>query len=306
MTVLVDDSTKPANNDAVNSPASEGAGELRAIKAKLNSLYLNTGVSADGPNLVSSNNSGFYAKITASAAGAGQSLYGFRSRVTRTGGVAAGNDTIGGRFEGVLSNNLASSGLVVGMSATAETSATNSSAILLGSFAGVISRYHANTGFLWGSTILFANRTNDGDAVTGGVGSNLYNNNSTALRIRSQPRSSSGEYCGWNNGIVFEEYSMDIANGQRGYAIDFAQLHIDPVGPPFDPATDYRVDGVIRMRAQQSIVFVDQPTAPTITGRIYVSGDGARPRLVFEVNGVERWGVDITNGNVYKNGVLQY
>lgn len=61
--------------------------------------------------------------------------------------------------------------------------------------------------------LVFKNRS-DGSTLAGdtvGLANNWYNVNSWAMQITAQPRSTAGEYCGWNRGIIFRDQSLDTA-----------------------------------------------------------------------------------------------
>src|SRR5258706_4129038 len=112
MTVLVDDGTVPVDNN-LSSPASEGAGELRALKLKINALFLNTKVDFTWPKLIDVAR-GFNFDI---ADGSIQDLQTSKFRVTRNANAAAKN-TWGFTAESALANGVSvTTGFVGGMTA---------------------------------------------------------------------------------------------------------------------------------------------------------------------------------------------
>lgn len=103
-----------------------------------------------------------------------------------------------------------------------------SSSILVGGEFKVFSQYHANDNILAGITIPFATRSGEGNPVLhGGVGDNAFNENSRAIQISSQARSSVGEYCGWNKGIVFYDKLDRTATTAYTTLIDFQATTYD-------------------------------------------------------------------------------
>jgi hypothetical protein len=300
--VNADDITKPLDDDVVDYPASMGAAEFRALKAKLNNMFLLTGVDQepDASKLITLNGRGLYANFTDNPSSDVKILYGFASNVRRSG---HDNHTVGGQFSAYLENNLTLSvGQTFGVVANAIAGATNSISGLVGIEVSAIQQNNNNNSNSVGIDIVFADRIGAA-AAPGGLGSNKYNNKSVAVNISSQTRSTSGEFCGWNTGIKFNEYCMDLAvNGgtQRGYAIDFFPLHYDG---GLDPATAFRVDAVIRMRTLQTLLWDDNAGGKTRVGFLYPGGVA---KFCITQNGVERWSVDVNTGQVYKNGILQY
>src|SRR5690349_9364901 len=98
MTVNVDDATIPVDN-SLTSPASEGAGEFRALKAKVNAAWLSSGIGATVPSLIDTNNKGFNSLISD---GSNNDLYGGKYVVTRTAGAV--KDTFGLYGSSILQN----------------------------------------------------------------------------------------------------------------------------------------------------------------------------------------------------------
>ena len=92
---------------------------------------------------------------------------------------------------------------------------------------GVFSQYHNQVDRVIGTDNVFKNRPDDliGGAVRGGLGANRYNANSIAYWVTSQPRSTAGEYCGWNRGLQFDANSLDASADGRGIGVDFVQVN---------------------------------------------------------------------------------
>lgn len=295
--VNADDATKPLDNDLVNYPASMGAAEFRALKAKVNAVFLATGINKPGQEyLVELNGTGLYSKYSVNPALTTTILYGFASDVTRTG---KDQHTVGGQFSAYLGPGLnLAAGEVFGVVSQAISNSTSVATLVAAEFA--VGNFYPNitTQGLIGVDIVFKDRMDVETTPAAGLGANRYNVNAVAIQVSAQARGTAGEYCGWNTAMKFTEFSMDLAAGVRGYGIDFKALHYDGGG---DPGTAYRVDAVIRMRALQSIILDDSGTDKL---RFYF--DPFSGRIVFTTGGAERWGLDVATGQVYKNGLLQY
>lgn len=290
-----DDQTKPTDADAILYPASSGAGEFRALKNKVNALFKAISVNADGEFLLTTNNTGIYSKVTANPSNNAAILYGFASNVVRTG---KDNHTVGGQFSAYAGPGIVlAAGQIFGVVSQAISDPTTP-AVLVGAEFAVCNLYH-NTGTqaLWGCNIVFKDRGDGAATPVGGLGANRYNVNSKAIVLSAQPRGTAGEFCGWNTGIFFDATAMDSSALGLGHAIDTASI---PYLGGADPATAYKCSSILRMRAMQSIIFDDSSTAV----RIYF--DPFASRIKITNGGVERWGVDVGTGQVYKNGVLQY
>lgn len=61
----------------------------------------------------------------------------------------------------------------------------------------------------WGLIPVFKNRSDGAAAAASGLGANRYNYFTKGLNFTTQPRSSAGEFCGWNVGIEFGDYWGD-------------------------------------------------------------------------------------------------
>lgn len=294
MAVLVDDATVPVDN-ALSSPASEGAAELRALKAKVNNLFLNAGFALTYPKLMDLNGSGINAVIVD---GSAVDLFSMRSKITRNAN-AAGKHTHGFICEAALANGVTVSagGFVAGITAFATIGTGCTTGFVYALNSGLYQQTHNLAGTLIGLYVQFANRLTGGVAAPGGLGSNSYNRNSYAIYIESFPRSSSGEYCGWKSGIYFGASSMDRdVVDALGYCIDFSALTYQG---GVDPFLAYKMRAVMHMADYQGLVW-------NTAGTIISYYDASDNRFKVSAAGVERWGVNMTTGSVYKNGVLQY
>ena len=100
---------------------------------------------------------------------------------------------------------------------------------LVGGEFSVVSLNHDQRHDIRGADLVFKNRR-DGAGSVGRVGENRYNENSRALNISSQPRSSTGEYCGWQTGVYFDKDSLDrTASKPYTALVDFTAItHKEP------------------------------------------------------------------------------
>lgn len=95
---------------------------------------------------------------------------------------------------------------------------------LVGGEFSVLSLNHDQRFDIRGADLVFKNRR-DGVGSVGQKGENRYNENSRALNISSQPRSSDGEYCGWQTGIYFDKDSLDRTASKSYTALmDFSEI----------------------------------------------------------------------------------
>ena len=283
MAIDVNDATLPLDSNA-SSPASEGAGELRALKSKINALWLTSGVDATWPKLINVSR-GFNFDIID---GSISDLQTSKFKVTRNVN-AAGKHTWGFTAESALANNISvTTGFVAGMTAfaTIGTGCTFGAAYAMN--VGIYQQTHNNaTGQCIGLYLQFADRLTAGSAAPGGLGSNQYNNNAIAMQIDAFPRSSSGEYCGWKYGIRFGANSMDRDIAGAGYCIDMSLVN---------PAV---IQGGIKLASLIGIIWDAADTQ-------IMYYDAVALRLNIRCSGTIRWALDVSNGNIYKNGVLQY
>lgn len=288
MAVNVDDGTLPVDN-SLSSPAFEGAGEFRALKTKLNKLFLNSGVGATYGGLIDSNNMGLNVAISDASNSVLQSS---RFKVTRT--ASQPKDTLGMYSESVLANNVTCPANI--LSAFYAITTANPGATFLGMYSlnsQVVQQNHNCVGTIVGLYVFFADRTSSGIAAPGGIGSNRYNIGAVGLMFDSYARSSSGEYCGWKTGIKFQPTSMDRDLGGPGYCIDISGLNRALTN---DPRTSYNCKGAIRLADRLAVMWDDAEDVMTYfdsnTGRWTVRYQN---NLIFEIA--------VATGNVYKNGV---
>ena len=292
-----DDATRPLDNSAADHPVSFGAAEFRALKDKINKLFLLTGVDApSGPDptekLVTTNGVGILTHVVHNPVNPVTILYGFATIVNRTG---QNNHSVA--FMGTAINNT----VLTGDRGTfgVVTQVINSNGALSNLIAAEFAVANLSPGFTtqaqWGINIVFKNR-GDGEVTPGaGLGANGYNKNSVAIQIDSQPRGTAGEFCGWANGIVFGATSMDAQMpGVRGYCLDAYNLTYDG---GLDPDTAFRVDAVIRMRSMQSILWFDG------VNKIKMFFDPSVGRMKWVLNGVEKFSFDIGSGVPHVLGV---
>lgn len=291
MAVDVNDPLLPQDN-SLASPASEGAGEFRALKTKINNLFLSTGVSASYAGLIDTNNKGIHAIITEATA---TDLYSSRFKITRTANAVAKN-TYGVYAESVLANGVS----VTTGSINAFAAVTNiGTGCIVGSVYSLNSVIYQqshvfNGGVLCSLYLLFANRLTAGVAAPSGVGSNQYNRLATAIIIDSFPRSSSGEYCGWKNGIVFTANSMDQDIIGKGYGIDFSAVTYLGAGPW---SSAYGMKSAIKMREYQAIIW-------SLDDQVSQYMNPATGRMTFSLGITPKFEIDMSTGAIYRAGVL--
>lgn len=293
-----DDSTKPTDNSAANHPVSFGAAEFRALKDKVNQLFLLTGVDApSGPDptekLVTTNGVGILTNVQHNPVDAATILYGFATVVDRTG---KDNHTVAVMATAIASNNNVLTGDRGTFGIVTQAICQNGSLSNLIGGELAVANLNGNKGSeaLWGLNLVFKDR-GDGDLTpAGGLSANRYNLNSVAIQIDSQQRGTAGEFCGWSQGIVFSEWSMDAAlPGVRGYCLDTYALHYDG---GVNPDTAFRVDAVIRMRSLQSILWYDG------VNKVKMFFDPSVGRFKWTLNGIEKFSFDIGSGVPYVLG----
>lgn len=288
MAIDVDNSTLPVDN-ALSSPASEGAGEFRVLKAKVNSLYLNTGIAATLPRLIDTNNMGLNSVISD---GSDSDLYGSKYSVTRT--VSKVRDTFGLYGQSVLANNINVGGKqIAGMGAVVQTGTLCTFAFMFGLSTALFQQTHNSNATIAGVFITFANRLTSGVAAPSGIGSNQYNRNTVAILIDSFPRSSSGEFCGWKNGIVFSATSMDNDFSGAGFCIDFSAM---TYRGGFDPAAAFWASAQIKFTNFQSIIWDS-------TNAIRTYFDSNSGRWTLSNAGIKKFEIDVLTGTIYCAGV---
>lgn len=291
MAIDVNDPLLPLDN-SLSSPASEGAGEFRALKAKINNLFLSTGVNASFAGLIDTNNKGIHAIITEAAA---TDLYSSRFKITRTANAVAKN-TYGVYAESELANNVSvTTGSINAFAAVTKIG----TACIVGSIYSLNSIIYQqshvfNGGSLTSLYLVFANRLTPGVAAPSGVGSNQYNKNAVAIIIDSFARSSSGEYCGWKSGIVFTATSMDQDIVGQGYGIDFSAIAYQGTNLW---NTAYRMKAAIKMRDYQAIIW---NAADTVVQYM----DPTTGRMTFALGNIPKFEIDMSTGAIYRAGVL--
>lgn len=288
MTVDVDNATLPVDN-SLSSPASEGAGELRALKAKLNQLYLNAGVAATYPGLIDCVK-GLNVGISD---GSNIVLQSGRFKIIRT--ASQPKDTLGMYSESVLNNNVTTPANIISAFyaiTTANPGATFQGMYSLNSL--VQQMNHAGSGAVIGLNVFFANRTSPGIAAPGGLGANRYNQASFAMVIDSYDRSTAGEYSGWKTGIKFTSTSLDQDWTGSGYAIDISGLNRSLTA---DPLTSYRAKAAIRLSNMLSIVWDDVESVTTFY-------DPASQCWTMRCGVNNLFAVSVVDGKIYRNGVF--
>jgi hypothetical protein len=290
MAVDVDDPVHPKDSD-VADPASQGAGELRAVKGKVNSLFLNTAVGATQAHLIDVAK-GINSVLTSAVVA---DLFGGASIFTRTAS-AAGKNTYGYLIRGVLNNGVTCANLNgLNVEARTGTGCTVTAAYAMGVL--LTQQSVALNATLAGLAIVFANRLTAGAASPSGLGANSYNRNAAAILIDSFARSSDGEYCGWKTGMLFTANAIDRdVTDNKSSCINTQSITY--LGGT-DPDTAYPVRRILAMRENQAICF-----DLNWFSAFYV--DSGTGRLTFSWGGNKRWEMDVNNGQVYKNGVLQY
>lgn len=289
MAIDVNDATLPLDN-SLSSPASEGAGEFRALKAKINAMFLSTGIGVDYTKLITTNNEGLFFNISD---GSLNDLYGSKSRVTRTASAATKN-THGFYSETILANGInVSSGQVNGISAVVQSGTNCIFSFIFGASVALYNQTHNNNASVFGVFVVFANRLTAGLAAPSGLGTNWYNRNATAMYIDSFPRSSAGEYCGWKTGIAFSPNSMDRDITAPGFCIDFSAINF--IGGT-DPLVAYRMKAAIKLNNYMGIIWDN-------TENIITYFDSTTGRLTFSNTGVKCFEFDMVTKIIYCNGV---
>lgn len=291
MTVDVDNAALPVDN-SLSSPASEGAGELRAIKTKINQVFLNTGVAATYPGLIDTNNKGLNVAISD---GSNIVLQSSRFKVTRS--ASQPKDTLGMYSEAVLAVGVTTPANILSAFYSITTANTGSTFGGMYCLNSLVQQQNVNqVGQCIGLYVVFANRTSIGIAAPGGLGVNRYNVGATACIIDAYPRSSAGEWCGWKTGIKFASSAMDRDINGGGYCIDMSGMLRALTA---DPRTTYQCKGGVRLGNMLSVVFDDNED-------VMMYYDQSNTRLTIRYQNTLVWAVDVTTGSVYKNNAFQY
>lgn len=242
------------------------------------------------------NNFSWYANISTALPA---DIYGTAANVVRTGGNAY---TVGGFFTGQGATG--TSQLVWGI-VTQAIAQPGSTSGVTGAEHGAANMTNNNTNVKTGVYVVFKDRPDGQAGTTQALGPDQFNAVTRGIWIESQPRSTTGEKCGWRRGIYFGEYSLDLDYLGTAIGIDFGDVHY--YGGT-DPTTAYRMTAAIRLRGYQSILWNGGPGDPTDPGapvRTYCA-DSASPaaRWVITNTNAERFGVDVVTGELYVNGKL--
>lgn len=222
-------------------------------------------------------------------------LYGFASDVFRSSGSGL---VVGGQFSAYVNPGVVGNQPCFGVVSQAWAK-PGSSVDLVGGELAVINE----TSFLAGAkialNIIFKNRPDGALAVTNGLGTNGYNANSIGLWLSSQPRSTSGEKCGFRWGIKFDHSSLDNDVYGGAVGIDFGEL--DYLGTP-DPLLAYKMTAAIRMRPFQSIYWNADPAGPTSptdsVNPVRMYFDSVTADLKLTNSAIDVFGIDVFDGNV--------
>lgn len=236
-------------------------------------------------------------------------VYGFAANIFRTSGNFY---TVGAQIAAIDTAADASSAWGIACEAWNIQSTT---AGVVGIEATAVSLRHDNTGNKFGAFLTFKNRS-DGQTVPGayslstpggtfssggsGLGSNSYNRYSRAVYIDSQPRTASGEYCGWAVGIYFAANSLDYSLDGAAIGIDFSNLNY--YGGT-DPVVAYRMEAAIALRDLQPIWWNRDPAAPSSPAKVKTYFDPTTSRWKLMNGSNERFAVDVATGIAYANGV---
>lgn len=153
---------------------------------------------------------------------------------------------------------------------------------------------------------VFKDRGDGVATVVQGLGANEYNLGALAYGIYSQPRSTAGEFCGFRRGIYFDPDGIDADVNGGGIGIDFAKVRYYGGG---NPLTAYRMTAAIRMRDFQSILWNADPTLPNdptepAANAVRQLFDSNLGRIIISNAGFEKFGIDVSTGDIYKAGVI--
>jgi hypothetical protein len=258
-------------------------------------------------------NKGLYSAYESSA---GDYIYGFAANVVRAGGsgltVGAQCSALG--LSGSPSTMFGANFNAFGLSGFSKA--------LRGIEIDVCSFTPNNDATKWGLNVIFFDRagTNPGEynyplpsgtytSAGGGLGSNYYNKNAKAIVIESQQPSATAEFCGWTRGISFGDYcfspEIDLTfTGLIAYpiGIDFSELHY--YGGT-DPVTSFKLEAAIALRDLQTIWWNRDPaTAGTTGNKVKTYFNPAVSRFVLANGNTERFGIDVSTGDLYLNGSI--
>lgn len=136
-------------------------------------------------------------------------IYGFACNVRRSGGSAF---TVGAQINAW--GEVGSTGDVYGLATTATCQPSSSVRNVIGYEPDVVNAYNNNTGVKWGVNVVFKDRGDNQvtGATTDALGSNYFNYQAVGFVLTAQPRSTTGEFCGWTVGMDFIDGWCDQAS----------------------------------------------------------------------------------------------
>ena len=192
----------------------------------------------------------------------------------------ASSTILGGFFQGYTASGGGATTWGIATEAVTEQIATVSTTLVGGEF-GVISQINTNVNALIGCYVVFQGQARlQATTVPNGIGANKYNNNSRAIQIASQGRSSAGEFCGWSSGIFFDVGSMDNVVGSV-------------------PAVLFDASRVPSSRAAVGIWVandvVNRYSDTLNVGQVFRSGVG---NMVWTGGGTDWFGINMTTGQL--------
>lgn len=139
--------------------------------------------------------------------GKGGILYGFACNVHRSSGT---NFVVAAQLNAWAEKGVSCP--VFGLATTALTMPGSSNCGITGYELNSANSDDANTAVKQGMISVWKDRPDGQAAVTNGLGANKYNWTAMCYLLDSAPRSSSGEFCGWNIGIMFLDGWCDQDN----------------------------------------------------------------------------------------------
>jgi hypothetical protein len=114
---------------------------------------------------------------------------------------------VGGAFRG---HSTGGAGGVFGIAVESITNEVSTSHVIGAEIAVVSRNPNSAAAVKWGIPVIFFNRAGGASApVEAGLGDNSYNEGSVAIPIQSLPRSSVGEYSGWQTALKLDGASLD-------------------------------------------------------------------------------------------------
>jgi len=214
-----DDAAAPLDNELVSTAALE----FRTLKTKLNNNFLSSDYFPTAKTQKFTTMPWYEILAVPDS-----QIYGFTLNVQRTGGTTS--------FSGMFVASRMADNMNIptlwGAAIEASNGITNSvlGIAMIGAEIACFQRNNVGAPQTIGIDVVFGNRSQAaaGGAVEGGLGANLYNKNASGIRISSQPRSTTGECCGWSRGIKFENGCLDRDNfgTPNPFAIDFVGLGV--------------------------------------------------------------------------------